>query len=72
MLPTGVKAEVVEVKHKYLGALHEIFSRFEEKFDGHPGLTSVPVDPERSDGLDDLIQMLKERSRFMIACCGDY
>ncbi len=57
-------AKLVDVKPKILEAFHFVIQRFEEKFPGASGFTSVRCDPSREDGLDEIKELLRQRANY--------
>lgn len=61
---SGGKGTITSVKHKALAAFHHVLKRFEERFPDAPGFTSVPVNVDREDGLDEMMAMLQQRNNY--------
>jgi cellulose synthase operon protein C len=51
--PIGTEfAEIIEVKHKYLHALHESMTNFQHRFPGVPGMWMFSIAPLSDGGMD--------------------
>jgi len=58
------KASIVCIKHKTLDAFHFIIQRFEEKFPDADGFSSITFDPTKDDGLEEIMNLLRQRSQY--------
>ncbi|MFY0619268.1 tetratricopeptide repeat protein [Shimia sp.] len=58
------KATVVGIKHKALEAFHFVLHRFEEQFPDTDGFMSVKCDPTTEDGVEELMELLRQRAQY--------
>lgn len=65
--PDGRGGRVTQLRHKIVARFHYVLANYENRFPEVFGLKSMTVDPERPDGLDDLIAQLKERHDWVMA-----
>lgn len=57
-------AKIIQIKHKVLDAFHFVMHRFEERFPDANGFASVICDPTKSDGLDEILELLRQRALY--------
>lgn len=57
-------ASISYIKHKALDAFHFIMQRFEEKFPDADGLWSIKCDPTQEDGLEEIMDLLRQRAKY--------
>lgn len=68
----GGDAKIISVKHKALAAFHFVLKRFEEQFPNASGFTSIPVEVDHEDGLNEMMVILKQRSDYSKSRASDY
>ncbi|TDE32925.1 PIN domain-containing protein [Antarcticimicrobium sediminis] len=52
------------IKHKALDAFHFVMQRFEEQFPDADGFSSVKCDPTKDDGLEEIMDLLRQRAQY--------
>lgn len=65
--PDGREGRIAQLRHKIVARFHYVLANYEKRFPEVFGFKSLTIDPERSDGLDELIAQLKERHEWVIA-----
>ncbi|UWP88440.1 PIN domain-containing protein [Aliiroseovarius crassostreae] len=55
---------IVRIKHKALDAFHFVMQRFEEQFPDADGFSSVKCDPTKDDGLEEVMDLLRQRAQY--------
>ena len=70
--PDGREGHVAQLRHKIVARFHYVLANYEKRFPEVFGFRSLSIDPERSDGLDELIAQLKERHDWVIAAQDEW
>lgn len=60
------EGRVAEIKHKYLHALHDLMSHFEERFPTHGGLIRIPMPEVTEETLEPIRRSLTRRKQAIL------
>jgi cellulose synthase operon protein C len=71
-LPDGTTARIAWTKPKVLHALHEVLENFQRMFPESDGLERVIIDPDKNEGLGEIVERLKQRNQAIEAVFATY
>jgi hypothetical protein len=71
-LPDGTVARIAWIKPKVLHALHEVLENFQRMFPDSDGLERVTIDPDKNEGLGEIVERLKQRNQAIEAVFATY